>query len=469
MCGDTVRGVGCFLFQKFRKIFMFLFLTLLLLADGSSSLADEEAELTLYAASAVLLDGESGRVLYGKAENEPMPNASTTKVLTCILVLENCELDETVTISAHAASMPKVKLGVLKGESYGVKQLLYSLMLESHNDSAVALAEHVGKRSIAALAQKEEKDFTKEESRQAVKAFADLMNQKAREIGCVDTHFITPNGLDAEEIVCLEDGSNGVLTHHVTAIDLANILAYAILRSPKKEDFLEITREPDHSFIANKRAFCFINHNGFLSMMQGAISGKTGFTGKAGYCYVGALESEGRVFVVALLACGWPNNRTYKWKDTKTLMNYGLDNFRRLNLRGEETLVPEKALPAIRVLGGRGTEIGQSVSAKLRIQGRMEPLKEQTESGVLLREGEELRTEILLPEELTAPVREGQIVGEIRYIVGEEMLQTEYVIAAESVEKIDFAWCLKQVTNLYIGLGRRESWLKNWLQEKTSR
>lgn len=469
MCRDTVHGVGCFLFQKYRKSLLFLFLTLLLLANGFPSLAGKEAELSLYATSAVLLDGESGRVLYGKAENEPMPNASTTKVLTCILALENCELGETVTISDYAASMPKVKLGAMRGESYGVKQLLYSLMLESHNDSAVALAEHVGKRSVPALAQKEEKEFSKEESMQAVKAFADLMNQKAREIGCKDAYFITPNGLDAEEIVCFEDGSNGVLTHHVTATDLAKILAYAILKSPEKEEFLEITREPDYSFTANKRAFSFLNHNGFLSMMQGAISGKTGFTGKAGYCYVGALESEGRVFVVALLACGWPNNRTYKWKDTKTLMNYGLENFRRLDLRDDKILVQENILPEIRVLGGRGTEIDQLVSAKLRIQERTEAREGQTTSGVLLREGEELRTEILLPKELTAPVREGQILGEIRYVVGEELLQTECVIAAESVEKIDFAWCLKQVTRLYLGLGRKETWLKNWLQEKTSR
>ena len=457
------------MFYKFRKTVLLFFLVTLLLEKGMTCLAETEEELSLYATSAVLMDGESGRVLYGKAENEPMPNASTTKVLTCILVLENCEQSEIVTISEHASSMPKVKLGALRGESYEVRQLLYSLMLESHNDSAVALAEHVGKRSVAALAQKDEKDFSKEESRQAVKAFANLMNQKAREIGCTDTYFITPNGLDAEEIVRNEDGSSGVLTHHVTATDLAKILAYAILRSPKKEAFLDITREPDYSFTANKRAFSFLNHNGFLSMMQGAISGKTGFTGKAGYCYVGALGSEGRIFVVALLACGWPNNRTYKWRDTKTLMNYGMERFRRLDLRDKENLVKENTLPAIPVLGGRGTEIDQPVNVRLRIQGRADSQEGQTTSGVLLREGEELRTEILLPEELTAPVREGQILGEIRYVVGEETLQTECVIAAESVERINFAWCLKQVTQLYVGLGRKETWLKNWLQEKTSR
>ena len=140
-----------------------------------------------------------------------------------------------------------------------------------------------------------------------------------------------------------------------------------------------------------------------------------------------------------------------------------------MDLRDEETLVKENALPTICVLGGRGTEIDQSIRARLRIQGRTGSPEGQRTEGVLLRNGEELRTEILLPKEVMAPVKEGQILGEIRYAVGEELLQTECVIAAESVERIDFAWCLKQVTYLYFGLGRKETWLKNWLKEKTFR
>ena len=97
----------------------------------------------------------------------------------------------------------------------------------------------------------------------------------------------------------------------------------------KNETFLEITRTPSHQFsnLAGTKTYNCNNHNAFLQMMEGALSGKTGFTGNAGYCYVGALRRDERTFVVALLACGWPNNKTYKWSDTKTLMEYGLSQY----------------------------------------------------------------------------------------------------------------------------------------------
>lgn len=216
--------------------------------------------------------------------------ASTTKIMTCILVLENTDPSDTAAASENAAMQPKVHLGVQKGETFYVKDLLYSLMLESHNDAAVILAEKTAG---------------------SVEAFAEKMNQKAEEIGCSDTHFVTPNGLDDED-------AGG--EHATTAVDLARILRYCIMQSPKRDEFLEITRTKTYEFsdVEQKKHYSCYNHNAFLDMMEGALTGKTGFTGKAGYCYVGALESEGRTFVVALLGCGWPNNRSYKWTDTKS-------------------------------------------------------------------------------------------------------------------------------------------------------
>ncbi|MBR6477417.1 MAG: D-alanyl-D-alanine carboxypeptidase, partial [Lachnospiraceae bacterium] len=277
------------------------------------TLALASKELQLYSASAVLMDGESGRVLYGKDETCPLPNASTTKIMTCILVLEECGMDEMVSVSEYAASMPKVKLGMQRGETYCARDLLYSLMLESHNDSAAALAEHVGGKLLTNQTGMSER----EGSILAIKAFAALMNDKARRIGCEDTYFITPNGLDAEETITQEDGSTRVLEHHVTAKDLARILAYCIQSSPKRQEFLEITQKRSHSFTGNGRSFVLNNHNSFLDMMDGALTGKTGFTGKAGYCYVGALRRDGKLLIVALLACGWPNNKGLKWKDAR--------------------------------------------------------------------------------------------------------------------------------------------------------
>jgi D-alanyl-D-alanine carboxypeptidase (penicillin-binding protein 5/6) len=163
----------------------------------------------------------------------------------------------------------------------------------------VAIAEHVGG---------------------SLEGFAQLMNEKAQEIGCENSYFITPNGLDAED----ETGSHGT-----SAIDLARILSYCVMDSPRSEEFLAITQTGNYSFsdLFGKRSFTCSNHNAFLNMMDGVLSGKTGFTSQAGYCYVGALEQDGRTFVVALLGCGWPNNKTYKWADCKKLFNYGLENY----------------------------------------------------------------------------------------------------------------------------------------------
>ena len=111
--------------------------------------AENDFQGSLYAQAAVLMDADSGRVLYGKNAGEPMAMASTTKIMTCILTLEEDCLDETVTVSSYAASMPKVKLYIRQGEQYTVRDLLHSLMLESHNDSAVALAEHIGRKHLA--------------------------------------------------------------------------------------------------------------------------------------------------------------------------------------------------------------------------------------------------------------------------------------------------------------------------------
>ena len=255
----------------------------------------QQPEFSLYAKSAVLMDGESGRILYEKNGYEHMPNASTTKIMTCILALEEGDLESEVKVSSYAASMPQVRLGMSKDDSFRLKDLLYSLMLESHNDSAVAIAEHIGG---------------------SVEGFAAKMNQKADELGCKDTYFITPNGLDA---------SDGTGVHGTTAEDLARIMSYCI----QNREFLEITRTTSYQFsnLAGTRHYNCNNHNAFLQMMEGALSGKTGFTGNAGYCYVGALQREDRTFIVALLACGWPNHKTWKWADTKELMNYGLEHY----------------------------------------------------------------------------------------------------------------------------------------------
>lgn len=394
----------------YRRIITFcLCFSFLLQAEATVHASDIPKENELYAKSAVLMDGDSGRILYEKNGYEAMANASTTKVLTCIIALENCELDSQVTVSSYAASQPKVHLGMQEGQTFYLKDMLYGLMLESFNDCAVAIAEYIAG------------DVTE---------FADLMNRKAEAIGCKDSYFITPNGLDGK------DDKN---FHHTTAADLAKIMRYCIKISPKSEQFLEITGAGVYSFcdVEGKHSYNCNNHNAFLQMMDGAISGKTGFTGTAGYCYVGALERDGRTYIVALLACGWPNNKTYKWSDTKKLMNYGIENFQKQDLN---ELKPEKKrFSPIAVTGGQGERIGGETW--------VEPVLGDYHgcSSILLAEGERVTIRYELADKLYAPIEKGAYIGKVTYMLGEEKLGECQVTAENGVKKIEFQWCFARV------------------------
>lgn len=427
-------------------------LVLVMFLTGMPAWAAEPAESELYAKAAVLMDAESGRVLYEKNGKEILAMASTTKILTCILALENADLEEWVDISAYASTMPKVKLGVQKGERYRLRDLLFSLMLESHNDVAVAIAEHLGKDFLEkGLAEKSVSEYTVEESKKAVAAFADLMNEKAQELGCVNSWFITPNGLDATETFHAKDGTTFSKDHSTTVEELARIMSYCILHSPKKEEFLKITQTISHSFTSEKgrNHFCS-NHNAFLTMMKGVISGKTGFTNKAGYCYVGALERDGRTFVVALLACGWPNNKSYKWSDSKKLMSYGIEEFFKESI---EDAQKERGIPTrIPVSNGQTGVLGQQAYVGVEVV----PVEQEGDrwtkaENVLLKDGEWVQFDYQLPNELKAPVSKGEIVGRITYSVDGNIYRQKDIVLTEDVKEVDFKWCFGKVFDIYLG------------------
>ncbi len=376
---------------------------------------EKKDDLQLYAQAAVLMDADSGRVLYGKNEKAVLPMASTTKIMTCILALEYGDPKQIAEVSAYAASMPKVKLYVRQGEKYRLKDLLYSLMLESHNDSAVVVAEAVGG---------------------SVEQFAAMMNQKARDIGCFDTYFITPNGLDA---TVNETGK----IHATTAADLAKIMAYCVTDSPKKDAFLEITRTISYDFTDadGSRSFHCSNHNAFLGMMQEALSGKTGFTNNAGYCYVGAVESEGRVFTVALLACGWPNNRSYKWSDMKKLAAYGMERYHYRDIYEEKTFAD------IPVRGGIAGENGTPWD-EARAGITME--KGEKSLPFLLCEEDRVEVKTRVDTVLAAPVAAGEKVGEVSYYLNGELVKRYDLLTEEAVEKQNFLWILQYILKLAI-------------------
>ena len=365
--------------------------------------AEEPAEL--YALSAVLMDGESGRVLYEKDGERPLANASTTKVLTCIVALENSSGDDYVQVSQNAASQPEVKLGLQKGEQYYLEDLLYSLMLKSHNDTAVAIAEHCGG---------------------SVEGFARMLNRKAKQIGCKDTYFITPNGLDAKD----ENGK-----HHTTAKDLALIMRYAI----KNETFLHIAQTRDYTFseITGKRTFSVHNANAFLDMRDGVLAGKTGYTSQAGYCYVCAWEKEGKTFIVSLLGCGWPNHKTYKWSDTEKLLDFGDYNYE------YETYWKEPQTGKILVTDG--VEDGQDIGTKIYLRGKCSVTAYDREKEVLLKKGETVTCKIEIPQKVSAPVLKGEKLGRIAYYLDGKLIDFYPVYAEKSVEKISFKWYTEKV------------------------
>ncbi|MCI8402437.1 MAG: D-alanyl-D-alanine carboxypeptidase [Lachnospiraceae bacterium] len=380
--------------------------------------------LDLYARSAVLMDGDTGRVLYEKDGYSILPMASTTKIMTCILALENGNPDDMLTVSSYAASMPKVHLGVRSGERYRMEDLLYSLMLESHNDSAVVIAEGIGG---------------------SVEGFAQMMNQKARDIGAYDTFFVTPNGLDATAMCEGPDGRAAERAHSTTAADLARILRYCIVESPKREEFLAITGADSHQFCDGdgKRSFGCYNHNAFLNMMEGALTGKTGFTGNAGYCYVGAVKQGEELYIVALLACGWPNNKGYKWSDMKTLVNYGLEHYEVRDVWREPELTE---IPVTDGIPWDGSPDGEACVA-------LRPDYKDGEAGLmlLLREDEEVVMTVAAKDSLKAPAPAGTVAGTVTYTLNGEIVKSYNLVTVRAVEKRDFQWYARYVWQLAFG------------------
>ena len=363
----------------------------------------------LYALSAVLMDGDSGRVLYEKKGYVPRPNASTTKVMTCILALENGSGDDYVMVSRNAAAQPEVKLNLKEGEQYHLEDLLYSLMLKSHNDTAVAIAEAIGGSEAG---------------------FAAMMNEKAKKIGCTNTHFVTPNGLDSAD-------EGGV--HQTTARDLALIMRYAV----KNKTFVHITQTRDYSFtdLSGKRQFSVHNANAFLDMTPDAVSGKTGFTGNAGYCYVAACENYGRSYIIALLGCGWPNNKTYKWKDTMKLLEYGKANYHK------ESYWKELRIPEVTVKGGvpETYESWKDGAGKSCVRGVIQAETTDKEKQVLVKEDEKVVCTLRMEKELQAPVKKGQEIGRVIFSLGEVILDEYPVVSDRNIGKITYIWCINKV------------------------
>lgn len=359
-------------------------------------------ENQLYAKSCALTDGASDRLLYGKAQTVPLANASTTKIMTCILALEECETDEIVTVSAKAAGQPKVHLGIQEGEQFYLKDLLYGLMLESFNDCAYAIAEHVAG---------------------SAEAFALRMNEKAEKIGCKDTHFVTPNGLDGED-------AGG--EHHTTAADLCRIMSYCTWKSSQSGQFVALTQTRDYSFAnLDGRSFSVSNKNAFLDMMDCVVTGKTGFTGKAGYCYVAAAEEGGRRYCIALLACGWPNNKNYKWKDARVLLQYGLDHYHLYRCDQASLKLPPLEIGNAYEKQSLD-EWGKRIDVKTYIDAK------ESSMTFLKADWDEAEITRSFSKIVRAPLKKGDSLGRVSYTIGGQEIYAFDICAGKNVFRWDF-------------------------------
>ncbi len=368
------------------------------LETSVSVLAENETDLKLHARSALLMDAATGRVLYEENGYAVMPVASTTKIMTCILAIESGKLEEYVTVSKKAQGQPKVRLGIKEGEEYLLKDLLYSLMLESHNDTAVAIAEFVGG---------------------SVEEFADRMNNKAEELGCEKTFFITPNGLDATQ-----DGKQ----HGSTAYDMALITAYAL----ENELFREIIGTRTHTFMekSGTKQYTVYNKDAFLNMYEGALGVKTGFTNGAGYCFVGAVQEGEACFISVVLASGWPPNKSWKWADTKLLMDYGMENYTYTSFCGD---VRYENIP-----------VKDGVDKSVAIVAQREEIE------LLLGKEESITVEYELEKELTAPVESGRIAGYERYVLNNEILAEYPIVTAEKIDKLTVWYCFSEIVTKFL-------------------
>lgn len=253
--------------------------------NANGTLEHTGLDYNLSSDCALLINANTGKVVYAKNENVRHANASTTKIMTCILALENCKLNEKVTFSPYAASIEPSKLYANAGEVFYLKDLLYSLMLPSHNDTAVAIAEHVSGSTAK---------------------FVNLMNKKAAAIGCTNTHFATPNGLDFG------------YDHYTTASDLAKIACYAI----KRNMFRKLISTGYYSFsnLNTGRTYYIGTTNALLGNLPGVQGMKTGYTNKAGYCFVGLSYSQkGNTYISVVLG---GSSSASRWEDSRRLLTY---------------------------------------------------------------------------------------------------------------------------------------------------
>ena len=331
--------------------------------------------LSTSAKAAAIINGDTGEVIYAQNADERLPMASTTKIMTALLLCEHGELEKEITVTADMLKVEGSSMGLLAGDRVTFHDLLYGMMLASGNDAANVTAIALGG---------------------TVEKFTEMMNGKAAELGLQNTHFVTPSGLDA-------DG------HYTTARELALLSCYAL----KNKDFAEAAASKTATLNYGNPPYkrTLKNHNKMLKIYDGTVGVKTGFTKKSGRCLVSAAKRDGKLAVAVTL------NDPDDWNDHAALLDYGLDSIKQTEFS------PKTASYLLPVIGSDTNEI----------QVFIEPYTVNT------LETEELGCTVKLPRFVYAPIKKGEILGTAVYTLGGDIIGTQDICSPKDIAVINAA------------------------------
>lgn len=405
-----------------KKIFYSILIFLLILLNFSTVCADDvdnevdfEDTIEVTASNVselpktnsrryIVYDRISKSMIIGKNEDVKSAMASTTKIMTTIVILEKADLNEKVTVSAKAGGTGGSRLGLKRGDKASVRDLLYGLMLRSGNDAAVALAEHVGG---------------------SVKGFAELMNEKAIELGLTNTHFVTPHGLDDAN-------------HYTTALELAKLTDYAM----DNETFAKIVGTKSTTIYINNQPRQINNTNELLGVLNGVVGVKTGFTNNAGRCLVTETKRNNMDIITIVLGADTKKDRT---KDSVNLIEYTFSKYKMYNL--EEQIIEEfnkwKNINEKRILIIKG----KTSNPKLAL-GAIE------KATIPICDNDKIEYSINALTEIEAPVEQWNVMGTLTVKLNGEILENIDIVNVNEVQKRDWKDYFKIVLNRFEDMGK---------------
>jgi len=344
------------------------------------------------AQSAVLMDAQTGRVLYEKNPDKKLPMASTTKIMTAILAIENGDLNSTVTVSDNASGTEGSSIWLGVGEKMKLSDMLYGLMLSSGNDAAVAIAEHIAG---------------------SVDKFVEMMNEKAKAIGAKNTHFVNPNGLPAKE-------------HYTTAYDLALISCYAM----KNETFRSIvgTETKEVTWEGHEYNRFLRNKNKILWQYEGGNGVKTGYTKEAGRCLSGAANKDGMQLVATVL------NAPNMFPDCMNILDYGFEHY-----QAYQVVDQSQDLVSIPVVDGK-----QESTVAAPAEDICLPLTKDEYTMIEKR---------FYYDKLQAPVAENQVVGKIELWLGDKKMKEVSLLAKDPVSENTYLYNIRYLLGDWLKIG----------------